>query len=308
MPTREDCREVLRRLEKKIPAALCFAVKAEDGTLRNFRRRFVPPARLILLGGGHISQALCRFAAELDFSVAVVDDRPSFANYDLFPAAAQILCDQFAAAIDTLAITPYDYVAVLTRGHRWDGECLRKLFRGAAPSYLGLIGSRRRVAGLFSLLREEGYDPKKMEQVRTPIGLKIGAVTPKEIAVSILAELIACRHASAPEQDALSLENAELPLLRALAEGKEPQALAIVVRTAGSVPVQTGAMMVVDSLGGTIGTVGGGCGEYEVIRAARSVLGAGKSGLLELDMTNDVAESDGMVCGGRMEVWIEPCL
>ena len=119
---------------------------------------------------GDISQALCDFAAELDFDVTVADDRPDFANYTLFPKAAEVICDTFYSAIKKLHISPFDYVAVLTRGHRWDQLCLESIFSGRYPSYLGLVGSGRRVSGLFDILEKEGFSRDLMEKVHTPIG------------------------------------------------------------------------------------------------------------------------------------------
>lgn len=271
-----------------------------------FTRRFYPPSRLILLGCGHISQALCRFASELDFSVTVVDDRPDFANRALFPTADHIVCDSFEKAAAELNVTQADYVAVLTRGHRWDADCLRVLLGGKFPFYLGLVGSKRRVRGLMDKLESEGYDRELMQRICTPIGLAINAVTPKEIAVSILAELIAFRRREAKEPAILDRTETDMSVFDALlAPGA--QVLAVVVSEKGSVPVDTGAMMSVGPVGRTAGTVGGGCGEYEVITQARRALHDGRSRLISLDMTADTAEEEGMVCGGTMQLWLEVC-
>ena len=120
-----------------------------DGTV--FIRNFRPAERLILLGGGHIAQPLCRYAADLGFSVTVVDDRPSFANQARFPEADQIICNAFPASIQSLDIRGNDYVAVITRGHRYDADCLRAILAGTFPRYLGMIGSKRRVIALLNL-------------------------------------------------------------------------------------------------------------------------------------------------------------
>ena len=236
-----------------------------------------------------------------------MDDRPSFANSERFPDAARVVCDGFAAAIEALRVRPTDYICVITRGHRWDGECLRQILRGEYPSYLGMIGSRRRVTGLLGLLREEGYDAQKLAAIHTPIGLKIGAETPAEIAVSICAELVQHRRSHPAEEDDAVLERTDtnFELLRFLARGQGPAALMTVISTMGSTPVESGAIMVMDSLGRTIGTVGGGCGEAEVMTAARHLIGTGQAKTVEVDMTNDIAEEEGMVCGGKMRVLIE---
>ncbi len=272
-----------------------------------YTRRFVPRERLILLGGGHVSLALARVAAALDFSVVVADDRAEFANRERFPMAERVLCDGFAAAIAALDVRAGDYVCILTRGHRWDGECLRALLSGAEPRYLGMIGSKRRVAGLLGALRDEGFDAGCLARVHAPIGLMIGAVTPEEIAVSIAAQLIECRRASpaVPDAAALAQTNADLSPLRFLAEGAGKKALCLVLSTKGSTPVKSGALMAVDGLGRGYGTIGGGCGEAEAMRRARALLGTGKTAVLELDMTADAAAEDGLTCGGTMTVYVE---
>ena len=243
----------------------------------------------------------------LDFAVTVVDDRPSFANGGRFPDAAQVVCDSFAAAIEGRQMRPTDYICVITRGHRGDGECLRQILRGTCPSYLGMIGSRRRVAGLLGILREEGYDAEKLDAIHTPIGLKIDAETPAEIAVSICAELVQHRRSHPADEDEAVLERTDTSaeLLRFLADPPVPAALMTVLSTMGSTPVESGAIMVMDELGRTIGTIGGGCGEAEVMKAARRLIGTGQTRLVEVDMSNDIAEDEGMVCGGKMRVLVE---
>jgi len=271
---------------------------------KEYMRRFLPFQRLILLGGGHISKALCNFAAELDFAVTVVDDRLAFANREAFPKAERIICGHFENAIEELHICEGDYVAVLTRGHRWDRMCLEKIFQGNMPAYLGLVGSKRRVSGLFELMEEDGYSRELMERIYTPIGLPIMATTPNEIAISILAELIKVRQENAVGSSLLSLQNFDESVFEAILQNDET-VMATVLETKGSVPVETGAVMIVNGLGRCAGTVGGGCGEQEVITASRGVLVKGSSRMIELDMTNEVAENNGMVCGGTMKVWLQ---
>ena len=295
-------------MEGGAPAELVLHTVGDAGEQKTYTRAFLPPQRLILLGGGHVSQPLCRYAADLEFSVAVVDDRPGFANAARFPDATRVVCDSFEQAIRDLAVTRYDFVCVITRGHRYDALCLRLLLSGAMPRYLGLIGSRRRTIELFAMLEEEGFVREKIDSIHTPIGLPIGAETPKEIAISILAELIQQRGSRSAEREAerLSLTSHEPELLSYLLSGKEPCALAVVVEKHGSTPVPTGAVMAVNRLGAIVGTVGGGCGEHEILRYALETLRTNRARLVELDMSNDVAEEEGMVCGGRMKVWIEP--
>ena len=271
---------------------------------RVYTRRFLPPERLILLGGGHVSLALYEAALKVGFGVSVVDDRPAFASYTRFPEAREVICDSFENALPRLNIGAGDFVCVLTRGHRDDVTCMKYLLRGNEPRYLGMIGSHRRVKGLFALLAEEGYDKERIGRVHAPIGLSIGAVTPAEIAVSILAELIAARHALPAGEGVLPQQNTDLDALRFLRDDSHPAALLLVLSTKGSTPVKGGALMGTN-LVSCAGTIGGGCGENQAILAARRLIGTGRSQVVTVDMTNDVAAMEGMVCGGTMDVLIE---
>ena len=270
-----------------------------------YARRFLPPERLILLGGGHVSLALYEAARRVDFAVTVVDDRPAFANYTRFPEAKEVVCDSFENALPRLNVGAGDFVCVLTRGHRDDATCVKCLLQGNEPRYLGMIGSRRRVKGLFELLAEEGFDRERIGRIHAPIGLSIGAVTPQEIAVSICAELIAARHALPAGEGILPQQNTDPDALRFLADDSRPAALLLVLAAKGSTPVKGGALMGTDKLGNIAGTIGGGCGENEALLAARRLIGTGQSRVVTVDMTGNVAAMEGMVCGGTMEVLIE---
>ncbi|MGB6896667.1 MAG: XdhC/CoxI family protein [Dehalococcoidia bacterium] len=149
-------------------------------------------ATLLVVGGGHIGQALAEIGALVGFAVAVVDDRPEFASPERFPQAERVICGDFEEELRRFPITPQTYVVVVTRGHREDELSLRQVVTSEA-AYVGMIGSRRRSAMVLRHLGEEGYPREALERVRTPIGLDIGAETPEEIAVSIMAEIIQVR-------------------------------------------------------------------------------------------------------------------
>lgn len=270
-------------------------------------RAFVPEDRLILLGGGHVSLAVAKMAEMLDFEIVVVDDRLSFANSERFPMADRVICDSFENAIDALNIHTNDYVCVLTRGHQWDTVCVEKILKGdMMPYYFGMIGSRRRVEGMRQLLSEEGCDADRIDQLHAPIGLKIGGVTPAEIALSICAEMIQCRRRK-PQLigEVMDQTNTDPQMLSYLANGSEPCAMLLVLSSDGSTPVKSGAMMAVNALGRGYGTVGGGCSEAAAIVQARRIIGTGERKILDFDMTDEVAADHGMVCGGMMRVLIE---
>ncbi len=281
------------------------ALTLEAGGI-TYSRRFIPGDRLILLGGGHVSLDVYRMARLLDFEVTVVDDRAEFCNKQRFPEA-QVICDSFESAIERLAITPRDYVCVLTRGHRWDRRCVTAILSSEMPFYLGVISSRRRAEGLLEVLRMEGFEDDKLSRIHAPIGLSIGAMTTMEIALSICAEMIAEKRSVkiAPASNEMLQTNVNWDMLRYLAQSEEPRALMTVLSSAGSTPVKSGSMMAVNALGKGYGTVGGGCGEALAIRHARRVIESGTSEICEIEMTDDVAAEDGMVCGGVMRVLIE---
>jgi xanthine dehydrogenase accessory factor len=152
-----------------------------------------PAPPLYIVGAGHVGWHLGRFAAEAGFRIHIVDDREKFANRERFPEADSIVVDDIAAWLQRAELPVSAYAVVVTRGHTHDFEAIRAL-AARDLRYLGLIGSRAKVARIFDALDAEGMPAEYLERVHAPIGLDIGAITPAEIAVSILAELIAIRH------------------------------------------------------------------------------------------------------------------
>ncbi len=152
-----------------------------------------PSPELYIIGAGHVGYHLARVAHEVGFRVHVVDDREKFANRERFPDAVEVVVDDIPTWIARASLPAHAYTVVVTRGHTNDLEALRAL----APlelRYLGLIGSRAKVARIYEELVAARMAPETLKHVHAPIGLDIGAVTPQEIAVSILAELIAVKH------------------------------------------------------------------------------------------------------------------
>ena len=149
--------------------------------------------RVYLFGAGHVSQDVADLASKVDFQVVVLDDRAGYANSERFPGADEIrVIDQFEGAFDGLNINENSYIVILTRGHSHDKIVLRQALRTGA-GYVGMIGSKKKREAIYNALKNEGTTAEELERVHSPVGLKIGAETPAEIAVSIVAELVAFR-------------------------------------------------------------------------------------------------------------------
>ncbi len=177
----EDAREVLRGRQHKL------LKYAEASVFVEVQRR---APELIIVGGGHIALPLAQLASMCDFSVTVLDDRPSFVTEERFPTARQRISGPLRETVAGLPMDQDTYVVLVTRGHSHDVECLLEVL-DRPVGYIGMIGSQRRVDAVFQLLVEEmGVDPLKLDRVYAPIGIAIGARTPAEIAVCIMAEVI----------------------------------------------------------------------------------------------------------------------
>ncbi len=152
-----------------------------------------PPLELIVCGGGHVGQAVAVAGRFLGFNVTVIDDRAEFASRDKFPdEQIRLIADDFVAALQSLKITPATHIVIVTRGHRHDEICLQEVIAQPAR-YIGMIGSRRRTTTIRERLKREGVSPELLRRVHAPIGLDIGALTPEEIAIAILAEIVLVR-------------------------------------------------------------------------------------------------------------------
>lgn len=163
-----------------------------------------PSPELFVVGAGHVGFHLANLAHEVGFRVHVVDDREKFANAERFPNAVEVVTEDIPAWIARANIPQHAYVVVVTRGHNNDLDAIRAL----APReirYLGLIGSRAKVARIYDALTGEGFKASQLTEIHAPIGLDIGAVTPQEIAVSIMAELVAVKHGKIKGRDAAEL-------------------------------------------------------------------------------------------------------
>lgn len=196
-----DCRAAFRRHSMETRHYLPNGEKIEHPSRTNLADRphfsvlievFEPPLALLIVGGGHIGKALSQIGSLLGFSVAIVDERPEYCNPERFPEAERLLCGDYAEMLQNYPITPNTFIVLVTRGHKQDELSLRQVIDSPAR-YIGMIGSKRRVSAVLQHIIADGVPEGDVQKVRTPIGLDIGAETPEEIAVAVMAEIIHVR-------------------------------------------------------------------------------------------------------------------
>jgi xanthine dehydrogenase accessory factor len=198
----EDCLAAMNEFPRRPVQALYY--RPEVGRIHRLEARggadsfevmvevVEAPVTLLIIGGGHIGLSLATIGEHAGFSVAVMDDREMYANTERFPMADFVKAGDFKQMLAEFPISTNTYIVMVSRGHKQDETALRAVVnRGAG--YVGMIGSKRRVSTVLRHLAEEGYPIEALERVYTPIGFDLGAETPEEIAVSIMAEIIAVR-------------------------------------------------------------------------------------------------------------------
>ncbi len=244
--------------------------------------------KLIICGGGHVSAEIAKMASCLDFYIKILDDREEFACRKRFPSAEEVICDTFDHLENYLE--PGAYYCVVTRGHKDDFVCVKTILEHSYQ-YLGMIGSRKKVETTFENLRKEGISEEQIKTIFAPIGLPIGAVTPGEIAVSILAQIIQVKNT---HQTASASQE--------LLEVKEQGTLCIITGKTGSSPRGVGSMMFVGKER-IVDSIGGGAVEYEVIKEARTT---GQVQIKTYDLNREDSAALGMICGGTNEILMIP--
>lgn len=287
----------------------------DENESRIFRERIGRIPRLVICGGGHVSVAVTKLSKMLGFYVTVLEDRPKFADHVRNAGADLVICAPFQEGLAKICGDSDTWFIIVTRGHRYDEECLETIIK-KKNAYVGMMGSKRRVAIVKDQLEKKGISRECLERVHTPIGLKIKAETPEEIAVSIMAEIIEVKNSREKaggyskellekifeEEDETKdemKETFETTLLK--------KVLATIVSRKGSAPRSVGTKMLIMEDGSITGTIGGGCVESEVMQKALLMMRKGepKFQICKVDMTADAAEDEGMVCGGVVEVMLE---
>jgi len=167
------------------------------GSLDIFVEPILATPTLYLFGGGHVSLYVSKIASVAGFDVVVIDDRAAFASKERFPEALETYAGPWEETFAKLKINEFSYLVLVTRGHKGDLTCLRWALTSPAR-YIGMIGSKRKFIEITKVLENEGVPAEKLGRVHSPIGLDIGALTPEEIAVSIVAEMIAVRRNVTP--------------------------------------------------------------------------------------------------------------
>lgn len=245
---------------------------------------FCPQPKMFICGGGHVAKEVAALAAHLDFSVTVIDDRADLANRERFPTAQKVICDSY----DNLKhhLEPDACYVVVTPDHKADLQCVSTILP-TQYRYLGMIGSKKKVAATFQNLRNAGFTEEQIGTIFAPIGLPIGAVTPAEIALSILGEII---------QEKNKYHTASVD--KSLLEQTDPGVLCVITEKQGSAPRGIGSMMFVGKEK-VLGTIGGGEPEYRAIRHARENPGFS---LQEYSLNRAAANGLDMICGGTIKV------
>ena len=268
--------------------AIAALLQTEQDVSTIRKEWFSPQPKLFICGGGHVAKEVAALAAHLDFSVTVLDDRADLANRERFPAAERVICDSYENLSNYLE--PDACYVVVTPDHKADLQCVSTILP-TPYRYLGMIGSKKKVAATFENLRNAGFLEEQIQTIFAPIGLPIGAVTPAEIAFSILGQIIQeknKRHAASADRELL--------------EVTEPGILCLITEKHGSAPRGVGSMMFVGK-DRVLGTIGGGEPEYLAICHAKE---NPIFSVQEFALNRAAANGLDMICGGTIKVAFIP--
>ena len=292
----------LKEHEKELAEMSKTGIYVLDGQ-QVFADRLGSETKLVICGAGHVSMPIIRLGKMLGFEVTVIEDRPYFAGNARKEDPACVLCEPFSEALDKIPGDKDTCFVIVTRGHRYDQICLEKIAR-KEHAYIGMIGSRRRTTLVKQILAEKGIDKNVLDSVYTPIGLDIGAETPVEIAVAIMAEIIEVKN---KKNRTCGYTNEIMQAVLNPESGSESKVMATIVKRKGSAPQGVGIKMLVLRSGTCIGTIGGGCMEANIMQKALLMAsGNGPEAVIcKVDMTGADAEEEGMVCGGVVSVLLE---
>lgn len=262
--------------------------------------------KMVICGAGHVSMPIIQIGRMIGFSVTVIEDREIFADNARKQGADNVICDTFANGLSQIPSDTDTYFVIVTRAHRWDRECLR-IISGKPHAYVGMMGSKRRVSLVLNELRKEGISEEFLGSVCTPIGLKIGAETPEEIAVSVMAQVIEIKNR---DKGAFAYPREMMDAILGLHHsevGERRKVMATIIKRRGSAPRDVGTKMLIIEDGTCIGTIGGGYAEAVIAEEGREMFREEPgSKILKVSLHADLAEEEGMICGGELEVFMDP--
>ncbi len=294
----------IKKYEKDLSSFLKSGIKNIDGA-GVYTEITGHIKQMVVCGCGHVSIPLIKLAKSVVFYIIAIDDRPEFVKNALEAGADEGMAKPFDEALNNIEGDIYTYYVVVTRGHHWDELCLRMICL-KPHAYIGAMGSKKRVDIVRKNLKNAGIDKDIITNIHSPIGLKIGAETPEEIAVSIVAEIIEIKNRNKDivfPPDILSeiLGTGHTPPY----EGR--MILSTIIKRSGSAPREAGTKMLYTADNRTVNTIGGGLTEAKIIEKSRELIkeGSFKPIILHLALKADEASIEGEVCGGELDVLME---
>ncbi len=262
---------------------------ASPGFMLRIRRKPL----LVILGGGHVGQAVCHLAAFIGMDTIVVDDRAAFSDPAMFPGAKKVIESDFKDFFSTADLDESCCAVICSRSHETDTVCLRGALQRKCR-YIGMLGSAGKIGKCFSILEADGFSKEELSRIHAPIGLKIGGETPNEIAVAIIAEVMSV---CPKEKGAVYIDKG---LMDTLAEAQEGSVICTISGFRGSVSRKSGFLVLRPDMT-AIGTIGGGEVEHLAIEAARRMAGKPSQSRYET-FEHDCADGN---CFGQITVFFE---
>ena len=254
--------------------------------------------RIVVFGCGHVGTALYKLVRFVGYPITMVDDRPEFATQERFPEAT-VICESYDTLFTSGRFGAESCLVIVTRGHSYDAFCLEKALE-EPHAYIGMMGSAGKVAITRKNLLEKGIDKERLDSIYAPIGLSIGANTPEEIAVSILAQIM---QATGKQKH---VGECPAEVFQAIETRTEPGVEIIIIERSGSAPRSVGSRMFVTNTS-QVGSVGGGPIEAKAIEGARELLQKGGPARTQhYALDNRSAQNIGMVCGGAVTLLFVP--
>lgn len=260
-----------------------------------FAERIGMNPRIIICGAGTVGLEVIKLGKQLGYTVIVLEDRKEYADTASAFGADKVICMDFENAFSNIDEKTSDFYIAVTREHKYDKVCLEHILN-RKYAYVGMMASKNRAAVLKETLINEGIDSQAVEKIHSPIGLKIKAETPAEIAVSIFAEIIQIKNGMGKS------EGFKQELLEEIINADEKMVLATIVKRTGSAPRDVGSKMLIYESGKITGSIGGGWIEANTIKLAKEMFAGGdKSALYETEKNSEEA----VLCGGYETIYLE---